>query len=288
MTSVDWLRPFSYGFFVDGLVAAVLAGAVCGLVGVFVVLRSLSYLGHGLSHSVFGGYAVGAVLGLPLVLAAAVWGLATTLLVNVLVRRRPVGADAAIGVVTTSAFAIGVAVAVAYPRDVPDFEALLFGSVLGVDDAALALLAGVLVLALVVVTGLYRQLLFSTFDPVVARASGVRVGLVDAALMTVLCLTVLATLNVIGVTLVAATLVIPAVIGRMCSDAFARVLAVSTAVGATGGGVGIYLAFLLDVPPGTTIVLVEAAAFLLALAVTGASGARRASSLRTTAAARPA
>ncbi len=272
------LDPFSYTFFVRGLAAAVLAGALCGLLGVFITLRGMSYIGHGLSHAVFGGYAAAPLLGVPAVLGAGAWGLVSALAISAVTRRR-IGADAAIGVVTTASFALGVALLTRFGNTGPAFDALLFGSINGVADGDLALLAGVLALAAAVFTVLYRPLLFSTFDPEVAAVSGVNVVRMDALLMLVLSMSVLATLSIIGVTLVAATLVIPAVVARMLSDSFSRMLVTATALGAVCGAVGMYASYHLEIPSGTTIVLVNAVVFVAVLALTGGRTLRRAARL---------
>ena len=273
------LDPFNYQFFIKGLGAAVLAGALCGLIGVFVTLRGMSYIGHGLSHAIFGGYAAAPLLGVPILLGAGLWGLASALAINAVARSRRIGADAAIGVVTTASFALGVALLTRFGNKGPSFDALLFGSILGVSSSDLWLLVGALAFAGVTFTVLYRAFLFSTFDPDVAEVSGVNVRRMDALLMLVLSVSILATLQIIGVTLVAATLVIPAVVARMCSDSFSRMLWVSTVLGAVAGAVGMYLSYQLRIPSGTTIVLVNAAVFVLMLAVTGGRALRRAGGL---------
>lgn len=273
------LDPFSYDFFVKGLAAAVLAGALCGLIGVYITLRGMSYIGHGLSHAIFGGYAAAPLLGIPAVLGAGAWGLASALAINAVTRTRRIGADAAIGVVTTASFALGVALLDRFGNKGPAFEALLFGSILGVSTGDLLLLAGALAFAVGVFTVLYRAFLFSTFDPDVAEVSGVNVKRMDALLMLVLSVSILATLTIIGVTLVAATLVIPAVVARMVSDSFSRMLWISTWLGAVAGAVGMYLSYQLEIPSGTTIVLVNAAVFVAVLAVTRGRALRRAAGL---------
>ena len=273
------MDPFNYQFFQKGLVAAVLAGALCGLIGVYVTLRGMSYIGHGLSHAIFGGYAAAPLLGIPVVLGAGAWGLASALAINAVTRTRRIGADAAIGVITTASFALGVALLTKFGNKGPGFDALLFGSINGVSSGDLLLLAGALVFAVGVFTVLYRAFLFSTFDPEVAEVSGVNVRRMDALLMLVLSVSILAALNVIGVTLVAATLVIPAVVARMLSDSFSRMLWISTALGASAGAVGSYLAFQLAIPSGTTIVLLNALVFVVVLLVTRGRALRRAGDL---------
>ncbi len=274
-----FLDPFSYQFFVKGLVAAVLAGALCGLIGVFITLRGMSYIGHGLSHAIFGGYAAAPLLGIPIVLGAGAWGLASALAISAVTRRRHIGADAAIGVVTTASFALGVALLTRFGTKGPAFDSLLFGSINGVRESDLLLLVGVLAFAVLVFTVLYREFLFSTFDPDVANVSGINVARMDALLMLVLSLSILATLSIIGVTLVAATLVIPAVVARMLSDSFSRMLWISTSIGTVCGAVGMYASYHLQIPSGTTIVLTNAVVFVVVLAVTGGRTLRRAAGL---------
>ena len=239
----------------------------------------MSYIGHGLSHAVFGGFAASSVISLNYYLGAGIWGLASALAINRVSRSRRIGSDAAIGVITTASFALGVALLTLFGNKGPSFDAALFGSIIGVANTDLWVLAGVTVLTVVVVLARYRALLFSTFDPEVADVSGVRVARTDALLMLVLSLAILATLTIIGVTLVAATLVIPAVVARMTTDSFARMLWISSLLGASGGFIGMNLSYHLNVPSGTTIVLVDAAAFCLVLAVTGSRGGRRAGGL---------
>ena len=279
MTLATLLDPFNYDFFLKGLVAAILAGALCGLIGVFITLRGMSYIGHGLSHAIFGGFAAAPLLAVNPVLGAGVWGLASALAINGVTRQRKIGADAAIGVITTASFALGVALLTKFGNKGATFDAALFGSINGVADSDIYLLVGALLFAVVVFTALYRAFLFSTFDPEVADVSGVNVKRMDSLLMVVLTLSILSSLTIIGVTLVAATLVIPAVVARMLSDSVSRMLYLSTAIGAVCGGVGMYLSFQIDIPSGTTIVLVNAAVFVVVLAVTGGRSLKRTAGL---------
>jgi len=281
MTSVwtTFLEPFGYEFFVKGVLAATMAGLLCGLLGVYITLRGMSYIGHGLSHAVFGGFAASSVISLNYYLGAGIWGLASALAISRVSRSRRISSDAAIGVITTASFALGVALLTLYGNKGPSFDAALFGSIIGVADTDIWVLAGVTVFTMIVVLGRYRALLFSTFDPEVADVSGVRVARTDALLMLVLSAAILSTLTIIGVTLVAATLVIPAVVARMLTDSFSRMLWVSSVIGASGGFIGMNLSYHLNVPSGTTIVLIDAAAFCLVLMVTGGRSMRRATGL---------
>jgi manganese/iron transport system permease protein/iron/zinc/copper transport system permease protein len=210
------LEPLGYAFFQKGLVVASLSGALLGLIGVYIVLRGMSYIGHGLSHSIFGGFAAMQLFAAQFyAIGAGLWGIASALAITTVTKRSRVGADAAIGVITIASFALGVALFAKFGTSGPSFENALFGSILGISNGQIVGLVAVSILTTGFVVLRYRALLFSTFDPEVAGVSGVNVGRIEAALMVVLSLAILATLTVIGVTLVAAMLVIPAVIARM-------------------------------------------------------------------------
>ena len=170
------LEPFGYEFFVRALIVATVSGALCGLIGVYVVLRGMSYIGHGLSHAIFGGAVASSILGVNVFLGAGAWGLAAALFINRVARRRSIGADAAIGAITSASFAIGIILISMQRSFVVNFESLLWGNVLGVEpiDVVVVLLVGIAVAAFVFVG--YRPLLFSTFDPEVAEVSGVHTG----------------------------------------------------------------------------------------------------------------
>lgn len=142
------VEPLQFEFFRNAVVAATLVGALCGLMGTYIVLRRMSYIGHGLSHSVFGGAVVSYVIGWNFYLGAGIWGFLSALLINATARRRGLGADAAIGIVTTASFALGVAIISKGSRFTRNFEAALFGNILGVDQRDL-----VVVTAVVVVVG---------------------------------------------------------------------------------------------------------------------------------------
>ena len=273
------LAPFEFEFFRNGVVVATLAGALCGLVGTFVVLKGMSYIGHGLSHAIFGGFAASALLGINLFLGAGVWGLASALMIGGVTRRRAIGSDAAIGVITTASFALGLALIKVFGSAGKNPDAYLFGNVLGVDGAQVALVVAVTVFALVVVFLAYRPLLFSTFDPEVADVSGVPTARIDGLLMLLLAATILATMNVLGVTLVAATLVIPPVVARMLTHSFSRMLVLATAIGTACGFVGMVASYHLDIAPGPTIVLTGSSLFALVFVATGVQGRLRAGGL---------
>jgi manganese/iron transport system permease protein/iron/zinc/copper transport system permease protein len=262
MTAVDLFSPFGFEFFRNGLVIAALTGALCGLVGVFVVLRGMSYIGHGLSHAVFGGAALAAVLGVNFFIGAGFWGLTSGLMIGRVSRRRIIGADAAIGVITTASFAMGLALQARFGQAQRSIDAVLFGNVLGVFTSDIVAVSIVGLGSVLVVVLLYRRLLFSIFDPDVAGVSGVNVGLMEAVLMAMLSATILVTVRVVGVLLISAMLVLPAATARLLTDSFGRMLVLSPVLGAAIGVVGMYASWYADVPSGAVIILVGTAVFL--------------------------
>ncbi len=271
----ELLRPFAFEFFRNGLAVATLAGGLCGLVGVYIVVRGMSYLAHGLSHAIFGGFAFSSLLGANFLLGAGVWGVASALAINSVTRRRPIGADAAIGVITTASFALGLVLFALLGHSGGSFDAALFGSILGVSFSSVIAIACVtLVVAGIVVFG-YRPLLFTTFDPEVAAASGLPTARIEALLMVVFAVSILVSMQVLGVMLIAAALVIPPTIARMLTHSFPKMLVYSTAIGAACGVVGMNVSYHLDIQSGPAVVIVAALAFLVVYVIKRPSGLQR-------------
>jgi manganese/iron transport system permease protein/iron/zinc/copper transport system permease protein len=271
---IHWLAdPWDFAFFRHGVLAAVLAGALAGLVGTYVVLRRMSYIGHGLSHAVLGGAVVGYVTHASIYVTGGIWGALSALLIAGVSRHRRIGADAAIGIVTTSSYAIGIAVISRGHHFTRNFEAAFFGNVLAVTTTDLWVLAGVSVAVAVTIFFLYKQLLFVTFDADVASAFGVPTIAVDVVFALVMAAAILATMRVLGVTLIAAAVVTPAVVARLGTDSFPRLLALSVSIGAGCGLGGMYTSYYADIASGATITLVAAAVFAVVYVTTLIRGA---------------
>jgi len=268
------VEPLAFEFFRQGVIASLLVGALCGMLGVYIVLRRMSYIGHGLSHSVFGGAVIAYVASLNFYVGAGLWGFFSALLINAAARRRRIGADAAIGIITTASFAIGVALISKTRSFTRNFEAALFGNILGVTTLDLVVVGVVTIGVAAFILLFYKRLLFMTFDPEVAAIQGVEVGLTDSLFALAMAATIVASINVVGVTLIAATLVIPSTTARLLTDSFGRMLVLSTVMGALAGLVGMYLSYWLDVSSGATIVLLEAAVFLAVFVATTVSRRR--------------
>lgn len=269
------LAPLRYEFFQRGILAAIFVGSLCGVIGVFIVLRGMSYIGHGLSHAVFGGAVISYLMNLNFYIGAGVWGIVSALLIGRMTKIRKIGADAAIGIITTSSFAIGVALISRVRRFTRDLEAALFGSLLGVRVEDLYVIGGVLIISFVAISFLYKELLFTTFDKDTAEVFGVNTERVDTFFSLILAATIIASMQVIGVTLIAAVIVVPAITARLLTDSFHKMIILSFLIGAITSVIGMYASYYLNAASGATIVLVGALLFAIVMGITGIRGRKR-------------
>ena len=260
--------PLQYEFFVRGLIVATLVGGLCGLIGVYIVLRRMAYIGHGLAHAIFGGAVASYVMSINFFVGASVWGFVSAMLINLITRKRSIGADAAIGIVTTASFALGVALISRFKTFTRSFDAALFGNILGVSDSDVIAIAAVSVVAVGAVFVGYKYLLFTTFEPEVAGFYGVPTGWVDAVFALILAAVIVVSLQVLGVTMIAAAIVIPPVVARLLTSDFNRMVLLSVGVGAFCGLGGLYSSFYVDISSGPAVVLFSATVFVLALGYT--------------------
>ncbi|WP_293007761.1 metal ABC transporter permease [Nitrosomonas sp.] len=261
------LEPIEYEFFRHALLAALMVGASGGLIGVYVVLRGMSYVGHGLSHAAIGGAVIGITLNLNFYAGACAMGLLAAFIINKITKNNKIKLDAAIGIVTTAMFALGVAIVSKMRNFKQNFEAALFGNILGITEQDLIIIGLVALFTLITMFITYRTLLFSTFDNEAARVFGIKTDSVQLLFSLLLTFSVIASLNVIGVTMVAATLIAPAMTARMLTDRFSRMIMYSTIIGAVTGVIGMYLSYIFNVASGTTIVLFSVLVFALSMLV---------------------
>jgi len=261
-------EPFEYEFFTRALLVTVLIGTLAGAIGPFVLVRRMAYIGQGMSQSILGGVALGVTWGLDLYVGAAVAaGLSAGLIY--FVRNKGVPVDTAIGIVASTLFAVGVA-AVSSSRDRRLNSAnLLFGNVLGVDTEDIVLVVIVFVAAALTLFFNYKSMLATTHNPVVAAAHGVRARLMEVIFSALLAMVVVTAPRVLGVLLVAATLLIPAATATMTFKSFRSIVLVSTALGLGCTVLGLFVSFHRNIASGPAIVLVGAAVFALNVVIAG-------------------
>ena len=262
------LEPYQFEFFRNGTMVAVLVGGLCGLIGVYIVLRGMSYIGHGLSHAIFGGAVVAFVMQIDFYIGAGLWGFFAAVLINQTVRRTKINADAAIGVITTASFAIGVAIISRFKRFTRSFDAALFGNVLGVTQQDVLAVVAVTLMVAIVIFFAYKQLLFATFDAQVAKVYGVKTEWIETLFALLLAAALIVSMQILGVTLIAAALIIPAITARLLTDSFNRMIVLSTLIGAIAGFFGMYISYGLDIASGPAIVLLQASIFSVTLLIT--------------------
>jgi zinc transport system permease protein len=252
-----------FAFAERALVAAVVSGLLCGLLGFFVILRRLAFIGVGISHSAIGGVAIGLLAGIDPGISAAVFSVIVALGMFQVARDRRLGEDAIIGVFLSGAMALGLLITSMQHGYQRDLFAYLFGSLLTVSREDLFMLCGLAAVVAVVVAASFREMLFVAFDEEVARAYGRRVDLFDALLIVVLALTIVAGVRVVGVLLVEALLVVPAATAALWTLDFRRQVALSMTLGAACGAAGLWMSFAFDVGAGAAIVLTAVSIFFL-------------------------
>jgi manganese/iron transport system permease protein len=269
MNPIDFLlAPLEYEFFVRALVASALVGVACAVVGAFVVLKGMSFVGDAVSHSAFPGVVLAYLLGLPIILGGAVAAIGTALGIGALTRRSGLRADAVIGVLFAGMFALGVALFSSIPNYVGDLFHFLFGEVLGISFADLISLAVLASLLLLIVWVLWKELLFATFDPLGAGAAGLPVRRLDDLLLILIAVTIVVSLQAVGIVLVVAMITTPAATAQLLVKRFGQMIALAALIGVTSSLVGLYVSYALDIASGASIVLTETFAFLVALLIT--------------------
>ncbi|MFM7503908.1 MAG: metal ABC transporter permease [Candidatus Limnocylindrus sp.] len=275
MNPIDlFLEPLGYDFFVRALVASALVGVACAVVGSFVVLKGMSFIGDAVSHAAFPGIVAAYLLGLPIIIGGAVAAIGTALGIGALTRRSGLRADSIIGVLFAGMFALGVALFSSIPNYVGDLFAFLFGDVLGISVSDMIALSVLVIALLLVIRALWKELLFATFDPLGAGAAGLPVRRLDDLLLILIAVTIVISLQAVGIVLVVAMITTPAATARLLVKRFSQMIGVAALIGVTAAVAGLYLSYALDLASGASIVLFETTLFLIVLLVTTMRGRR--------------
>ncbi|GAB3281681.1 metal ABC transporter permease [Microbacterium lacusdiani] len=256
------LDPLQYDFMLRALATTVVAAIVCALLSCWLVLVGWSLMGDAVSHSVLPGVVLAYVVGAPFALGALVFGLLSVALIGVVRGTSRVKEDAAIGIVFTTLFALGLVLISVTPSNT-DLNHIIFGNILGVSAAELIQVAVLAAVALAVLLVKRRDLTLFAFDPTHAFAIGLSPRLLGAMLLGVLALTSVVALQVVGVVLVVAMLIIPGATAHLLTDRFGRMLVIAPALAVASSVVGIYLSYWLDASPGGLVVVVQGVVFAL-------------------------
>ncbi len=272
--ALAWLLdPLGYAFMVRGLAAALIVGVICPILGTYVVLRGMAFLGDAMAHIMLPGVVIAFLLGWPLPLGALVVGVVAALSIGALTRRRRIREDAAIGVVFAGAFALGIALLSLQRSYAVDLAHILFGNLLGVSDTDLWLAGALGGIVVLVVAAFYKEFLVLSFDPVLAMTLRLPVGFLQNLLLVLIALVIVASIQAVGVALVLAMLVTPASAAYLIARRLPVMMAVAAGIGALSGAVGLYLSYYWNIASGPAIVLVETAVFLLTFLLAPGRGA---------------
>ena len=263
-----WLsEAFTFPFMVRGLAAALIVGVVCPVLGAYVVLRGMAFFGDALAHIILPGVVAAFLLGWPLVSGALIVGVAAALVIGAIGRRSAIKEDAAIGVVFAGCLALGIALLSARRGYAVDLTHILFGNLLGVSSADLALIAVLSTLALLAVFALYKEFLVLSFDPLLAATLRLPADRLQNLMLILMAVVIVVSIQAVGVALVLAMLVTPAAAASLLTRRLPVMMGVGAAIGAASAIVGLYLSYYTNLPSGPAIVLTATAMFFVALAV---------------------
>jgi manganese/iron transport system permease protein len=257
-------QPLHYPFMVRGLLASVMVGTLCAVVGSYVVLRGMAFFGDALAHAILPGVAIAYLLGANLLWGALAMALVTAVGIGYLSKRGQIKEDTAIGVIFAACFALGVALLSTVRSYSVDLTHILFGNVLGVSDGDLWLTAALGGIVLMVVVLLYKELLVISFDPVLAATLRLPLSFLNYLLLVLVALTVVVSLQTVGVALVVAMLVTPAATAYLLTRRLWHMMIVGAVIGASSSVIGLYVSFYVNIASGAAVVLVCTGLFVLA------------------------
>lgn len=255
--------PLSYEFIVRGVLAAVIVGITCGVIGCYVVLKSLAFMGDALAHAILPGVAIAYLLSVNLLLGALVAALLVALGIGFVSRRGDLREDTAIGILFAGSLALGVALISSIRTYAVDLSHILFGNILGVSVGSLVLVAVLSTLVLCSIFILYRPLLLISFDPILARTLFLPVEALRYLLLILLAVTIVVSLQTVGIGLVTALLVTPAATAYLLTRRLPAMMGVSASIGAISGILGVYISFYWDISSGAAIVLTATLIFFI-------------------------
>lgn len=267
---IDWLvSPLSYGFMQRGLMAAVLAGIVCAVVGTYVVLRGMAFFGDALAHTILPGVAVGYLVSGGAREPLFWWALGTAVLaslgIGAITRNARIKEDTAIGIIFAGMFALGIAIISTVRSYAVDLSHFLFGDVLSVTPQSLVWMAVFGGAVILVILAFYKEFMTISFDPVLATTLRLPVNRLNNLLLVLIAVTVAVAMQTVGVALMVAMLVTPAATASLLSNRLPSMMMISATIASLSGVVGLYISYYVGITSGSAIVLTATAFFLLAL-----------------------
>lgn len=253
-----------YQFLQKALATSVIVGLVAGIIGCFIILRGMSLMGDAISHAVLPGVALSYILGVNYFIGATVFGLLASSAITYIQNRSPIKGDTSIGIVFSNFLALGI-ILISVAHSSTDLNHVLFGNILAVQTSDMIITFGVAILVIAFIFLFYKELLISTFDPVMSQAYGLNTKLFNTALMLLLTLVSVSALQTVGVILVVAMLITPAATAYMLTDKLSSMIKISASIGVVSSIVGLYISYTFNLVSGSAIVLFSGVLFLLAL-----------------------
>lgn len=267
------IEPLQYSFMQRSLIIAVLVGIICAVVGSYLMVQRLALLGDAISHSVLPGLAIAFIVGADIFVGAFIAGVLSTVVITLIRTRSPIKEDAAMGIVFSAFFALGITLITIIQKDNKiDLNHFLFGNILGVTAEEVRNTAIISAVVIAVVMLLYKELLFYTFDPLGAQAAGLPVNLLNFGLMVLIALTIVASLKAVGVILVLALLITPGATAYLLVKQLNQMMILGAAIGIVASISGMYVSYFFNLPSGPAIVLVVSGFFTLALLFSPSQG----------------
>lgn len=267
------IEPLQYSFMQRSLFIAILVGIICAVVGSYLMVQRLALLGDAISHSVLPGLAIAFIIGADIFLGAFIAGVLSTVVITLIRTRSPIKEDAAMGIVFSAFFALGITLITIIQKDNKiDLNHFLFGNILGVTVQEVRNTAIISAVVITVVVLLYKELLFYTFDPLGAQAAGLPVNLLNFGLMVLIALTIVASLKAVGVILVLALLITPGATAYLLVKQLNQMMILGAAIGVVASISGMYISYFFNLPSGPAIVLVASGFFTLALLFSPSQG----------------
>jgi ABC-type Mn2+/Zn2+ transport system permease subunit len=260
----NWLtEPLTYGFIQRALLAAVLVGIVCSVLGTYVVLRGMAFLGDALAHTILPGVVIAFLIGWPLAVGALVMGVLTALGIGALSNRGQLKEDTAIGVIFAGFFALGIALLSLSGNYTVDLAHFLFGNLLAVTTADLQVIIGLGLVVLLIIFLFYKEFMVVSFDPILATTLRLPTTFLRYLMLILIAVTIVVALQVVGIALMLAMLVTPAAAASLLTNRLPTMMGISAVIGALAGLVGVYGSYYLNVASGPAVVLVATLIFLM-------------------------
>ena len=252
-----------YDFLQNALITSVIVGIVSGVIGSFIILRGMSLMGDAISHAVLPGVAVSYMLGGSYMIGASIFGIMAAGLIGFVTQKSKLKNDTAIGIVFSSFFALGI-ILISFAESSTDLYHILFGNVLAVRPSDMYTTLAVAVAVILFVVLFYKELLISSFDPVMAQAYGLKVQVIHYALMFFLTLVAVSSLQTVGTILVVAMLVTPAATAYLLTDKLSTMIVIASSLGAISAVIGLFFSYSYNLASGATIVLTTVVFFMIA------------------------